>query len=136
MTTATAQGTLFNFRNVLIVLGIVIVTVSIIYFATQFIDKLSQWGRVIDLVLLTVILVALGRHFEESLPATELIEHPKWRWVRVTTALYLLALVATITGVIVFLNIDGVPRLVKVFGAMLLGLALIFVAARRAQRPP
>ena len=115
----------FNFRNVLILLGIIITTVGLVYFATEFSDIISDWGRVLDLALLTVIYVSLGVHFSETEDSTTVIARKGWRWMRVTTALFLLGLVAGFSGVIAFLSVDALSRVVKLLTVVVLGLALI-----------
>lgn len=120
-----------NFHNVLVLLGVVVTTVGLIYFAVEFMDVISDWGRVLSLVLLGVLFVALGVHYEQGGDATEVVEHSGWRWLRVTNALYVLGAVATFGAVIAFLAIDELDRIWKVLGTLALGLALILVAARR-----
>lgn len=122
---------LFNLRNTLILLGLILSGVGIIYFATEFIDRLSDWGRVASLGLLATIFVALGRHFETLPEGGELLERKGWHWLRLPTVLYVLGLLAGLTGVIVFLGIDEVDRLVKAAVAILGGLLLILWAAKR-----
>lgn len=126
----------FNFRNVLILLGIIITTVGLVYFATEFSDIISDWGRVLDLGLLTVIYVSLGVHFSEAEDSTAVIARRGWRWMRVTTALYLLGLVAGFSGVIAFLSVDALSRVIKLLVIVVLGLALIVVAARFVKQRP
>jgi hypothetical protein len=121
-------------RNVLILLGIVVTSLGMIFFATEFIESLSDWGRVASLVLLTIIFVSLGVYFEVAPQSDELVDKSGWRWLRVTTALYILAVVAAFASVIVFLTIEQLDRLVKVSVTMVLGLALILVASRRFGR--
>lgn len=129
------SGSPFNLRNVLILLGIIISGIGIVYFATTFIDRLSDWGRVLSLLLLTVIFVALGRHFEEGPDAGLLVERRGWRWLRIPTALYLLGLLATLTGILVFLGIEDLDPVFKALGAVAIGLGLILWAARRFAPP-
>jgi hypothetical protein len=129
------HATFFNFRNVLVLLGIIITTVGLIYFATEFADIISDWGRVVDLSLLTVIYVALAVHFGASEDADLILGKRGWRWLRVTTALYILGLVAALSAVVAFLSVDDLSRVVKLLATILVGLALIIVAAWRFQKP-
>lgn len=123
-----------NFRNVLVLLGIVITTVGLGYFAFEFSDVISDWGRVLDLVLLAVIFVALGVHLEKHGDASEAIERTGWRWLKGTNALYVLGAVSAFGAVVAFLAVDDLHRLVKVLVTLVLGLGLILVAARRYGR--
>jgi len=119
-----------NVRNVLVLLGIIITTAGLIYFATEFVDLISDWGRFLSLGLLTVIFVSLGLHFDQG-GASEVIGTAGWRWLKVTNALYVLGAIGALSTVIAFFSIDELDRLWKVLGAIFGGLALILVAARR-----
>ena len=122
-----------NLRNVLVLLGIIITTAGLIYFATEFVDLISDWGRFASLLLLTVIFVALGAHFDDAGDATEVVGRRGWRWLKVTNALYVLGAIGALSTVIAFFAIDDLDRIWKVLGAIVGGLALIIVAARRMQ---
>ncbi len=119
-----------NLRNVLTLLGIVITTGGMIYFATEFVDVISDWGRVLSLTLLGVMFVALGVHFEQT-GASDVTTRSGWRWLKVNNALYILGAVSAFAGVIAFFSIDALDRLYKVAVTVVLGLGLILVAARR-----
>lgn len=120
-----------NLRNVLVLLGIVITTVGLVYFATEFVDVISDWGRVVSLVLLGVVFVALGVHFEQAGESGEVVPHSGWRWLKATNALYLLGAVAAFAAVISFFSIETLDRVWKVLGTVAVGLGLILFAARR-----
>lgn len=135
------DGHFFNLRNVLLLLGVVITTVGLIYFATAFADIISDWGRVISLGLLTVVYVSLGVHFANTMEGDQIVARPGWRWLRVATALYILGLVSGFSSVIAFLVLEDLSRVVKVLVILGLGLALIITAAwwfqrREAHKPP
>lgn len=125
-----------DFRNVLVLLGIVVSTAAIIYFATEFFDVLSDWGRVASLALLAVVFLALGMHFEREGDATEVVSRSGWRWLRVTNALYILGAIATFGTVLAFFAVDQLDRVWKVLITLGLGLGLIVFAARRFERRP
>ncbi|HVM45645.1 MAG TPA: hypothetical protein VM582_06890 [Candidatus Thermoplasmatota archaeon] len=124
-----------NVRNVLVLLGIIITTAGLIYFATEFVDLISDWGRFLSLGLLTVIFVSLGLHFDRSPDAGELLGHRGWRWLKVTNALYVLGAIGALSTTIAFFAIDDLDRVWKALGAILGGLGLILAAARRWRRP-
>lgn len=128
---------LFHIRNVVVLLGLVVTAVALVYLATEMLDRISQWGRVLSLVLLTVMLLALGRHFEAERDGAPVIERPGWHWLRVTTAFYVLGLLAALTAVIVFLGVDDLDPLVKTLVALAVGIGLLVGAAKRLgpQRP-
>lgn len=128
--------TVFHVRNVLVTIGILVAGVGIVYFATEFIDRISPWGRLASLVLLAVMCTALGRHFETSSEEAALVDRDGWRWLRVPTALYLLGLVAAFAAVIVFMGLDDVDRLLKAAVAIAVGLAIVVLGARRFDEPP
>ncbi len=121
-----------NFRNVLVLLGIVVTTAGIIYFATEFLDVVSEWGRVVSLVLLGVVFISLGAHYGETGDATEAVSKSGWRWLRVTNALYILGAVTTFGSVIAFFAVDELDRVWKVLITIALGVGLIIAAARRS----
>ena len=120
-----------NLRNVLVLLGIIITTAGLVYFATEFVDLVSEWGRFASLALLTVIFVSLGVHFDGQPEQTELVGRHGWRWLKVTNALYMLGAIGALSTVIAFFVIDDLDRIWKVLGAILGGLALILFAAQR-----
>lgn len=124
----------FNLRNVLLLLGVVLTAVGLIYFATEFADVISDWGRVLSLALLTVVYVSLGVHFAATIEDDLLVERPGWRWLRVATALYILGLISGFSTVIAFLVVDDLSRVVKVLVVLGMGLALIVTAAWWFQR--
>jgi uncharacterized membrane protein YkvI len=129
----------FNFRNSLVLMGILITTIGLIYFATAFSDVITQWGRVLDFFLLTVIYVALGLHFASTETSHDLVHARGWRWLRTTTAFYVLGLVGAGATIVAFLSVQGVDRAVKLLVIVALGLGLILVAAtrltQRGERP-
>lgn len=120
-------------RNVLVLMGIIVTILGLIYFAAEFIDVISEWGRVAAFALLAVIFVSLGLHFAQTGDATNLVDRGGWRWLRVTNALYVLAAACAGGTVIAFFAVDDVDRLVKVVVTIGLGLGLILVAARRVR---
>ena len=125
-----------NLRNVLTLVGIVVTTLGIVYFAVEFSDVVSDWGRVASLALLCVMLVALGVHHEGGAEGAPVTSRSGWRWLKVANALYLLGAVAAFAAVVAFFAIDDLHRLWKVGATVALGLALILVAARRLDRKP
>lgn len=127
----------WHFRNLLVLVGIAITSIGLVYFSTEFIDRISDWGRLASMALLTIVFVALGAHFEAAPGADDHAAADGWRWLRITSALYILGLVSAIVAVMVFLLMDEVDRIVKVLLTILLGLGLILLAARRyGVRPP
>ena len=128
------DGEPVNLRNVLVLLGIVITTLGLGYFATEFVDVISDWGRVASLALLTVLFVALGAHFEQSGVDTAVVPHSGWRWLKVNNALYVLGAVAAFSAVIAFFVVDDLDRIWKVAVTIALGLGLILFAAQRLER--
>ncbi|MFA5862663.1 MAG: hypothetical protein WDA16_13305 [Candidatus Thermoplasmatota archaeon] len=121
----------FNFRNSIVLLGVVITTIGLIYFAFAFEDIISQWGRVIDFLLLAIIYISMGLHFASMETSPELLHARGWRWLRTTTAFYLLGIFGGGATVIAFLNVDALNRAIKLLVVVTLGLALILIAATR-----
>lgn len=130
MTAMEPRGHAVNLRNVLVLLGIVVTTASLLYFSFEFADLVSEWGRVASLVLLGVIFVALGVHFEQA-GESEALSRSGWRWLKVTNALYVLGAVAAFASVVAFFAIQDLDRVWKVLVTLVIGLGLILAAARR-----
>lgn len=124
------SSTIFHLRNVTVLIGLLVAGVGVVYFATEFMDRISPWGRLVSLVLLAVVFTALGRHYEAHEPR-EPARRGGWRWLRVPAALYVLGLLAAFVAVIVFLGLEGVDRLVKAGVAVAVGLLLVVYGARR-----
>lgn len=131
---AEDQGTVFNLRNVLLLMGVILASIGTIYFATEIRTRISDWGRVISLLLLSVVYGGLGHHFELAGQSGIVLDKKGWRWLRVTSVLYLLGLLAVGTSVIVFLNIETIDRLLKAAIVTLFGLGMILFTASRFQR--
>lgn len=125
------RASFFNFRNTLVLLGIVITTIGVVYFAFAFSDIISEWGRVLDFVLLSVAYTAMGLHFAHMETTQELFHARGWRWLRTTTAFFLLGIIGGAAAVIAFLNVESVNRALKLLIIVALGLALILFAAQR-----
>ena len=121
----------FNIRNTIVLLGIVVTSIALIYFATEFADVISEWGRVLDFLLLAVIYISLGLHFAGMETGTELVHARGWKWLRTTTAFYILGLVAGGSTVVAFLSVDSIDRALKLLVVAVLGLGLILAAAQR-----
>lgn len=126
---------MLHFRNVVVLLGILVTSVGLIYFATEFFDRISEWGRLASMLLLATFFVSLGLHFERHGEGDELVSRSGWRWLRVGTALFVLGLVSGVIAAIVFLSMDSVDRTVKVLVTIGAGLALILVASRFLGKP-
>jgi hypothetical protein len=126
--------TSMNLRNVLTLLGIILTTAGVIYFATEFFGVISMWGRVLDLALFAVVFIALGVHFDEQ-GEDELFGTRGWRWLRVTNALYILGAISTFAAVIAFFATD-LDRIWKVLGTIAVGVLLILGAARFLSHRP
>jgi len=126
----------FNFRNTIVLLGVIVTTIALVYFATQFSPIISEWGRVVDFLLLTIVYTSMGLHFASMETSPELAHARGWRWLRTTTAFYILGLVSGGTSVISFLGVEAVSRPLKLLVVIVLGLGLILVAATRFGKGP
>lgn len=133
MSEGSDRGTVFNLRNVLLLIGVIVASIGTIYFATEISDRVSDWGRVVSLLLLSVVYGSLGHHFEVTGQWGLLVDKKGWRWLRITSVLYLLGILAAATSIVVFLGIDAIDRLVRAAIVIVAGLALILLAASRFQ---
>ncbi len=127
------EGTVFHMRTLLLLIGVFVATIGTVYFATEIRTRISDAGRVVALLLLAFVYGGLGLHFESQGSTGPAVDKLGWRWLRPTTLLYLLALLATVTSLFVFLSIDAIDRLVKAAVAILTGLGLIVYGALRLQ---
>lgn len=127
-------GRVFHLRNVLLLVGVIVASIGTIYFAAELHDRLSEAGRVASLILLGLVYGGLGHHFQDDKDGF-LVEKKGWRWLRVSTVLYGLGILAAGTAIFVFLGIDALDRLVKAAIVIALGLALILLAAKRFGEP-
>ncbi|MHB8605660.1 MAG: hypothetical protein ACYDCK_10440 [Thermoplasmatota archaeon] len=138
---ATARPPIFNFTNILVLLGILITGAGVVYFASEFISRLSDWGKLLSLLFISILFVALGVHFEGAGELHQsLVDRRGFRWIRIPTAMFLIGGFTGFVAAIFFLGMDEVDRRVKILVTIALGLVLIFVAARlqarRAVQPP
>lgn len=125
------RDTIFNLRNVLLLVGVVIASIGTIYAASELSDRLSDWGRLAGLLLLSVVYGSLGHHFETTGHSGLIVDKKGWRWLRVTSALYVLSILGVAVSIFVFLGIDTIDRLVKTAVVIGVGLLLILFAASR-----
>lgn len=123
--------TVFNLRNVLLLAGVLVASIGTIYFATEISNRVSEWGRVVSLLLLSVVYGALGHHFETTGRSGVVLDKKGWRWLRVTSVLYLLGILAAGASIVVFLGIDAIDRLLRAAIVIVFGLGLILFAASR-----
>ncbi len=133
---STEPESVFDVRNVLLLVGVLVATIGTVYFATEIRTRVSDGGRVLALVLLGVMYASLGHHFERQGSLGVAVDKRGWRWLRVTTMLYMLGVLAAVAALFVFLSIDAVDRLLKAGVAIGLGLALILVAAWHMSSDP
>jgi len=119
-----------NLRNVFVLLGLVITTTALIFFAVEFQDVISEWGRVLALSELAVGFIALGVHLEHTMQESALTSKSGWGWLKVTNAFYILGAVGVFSAVIAFIALDDLDRLFKVLALLAVGIGLILVAAR------
>lgn len=126
-----APDRVFHLRNVLLLMGVLVATIGTVYFATEIRTRISDGGRVVALLLLAFVYGGLAQHFDATGITGPAVDKDGWRWLRPTTLLFLLALLATVTSLFVFLSIDGIDRLMKAAVAILLGLALIVYGATK-----
>jgi hypothetical protein len=78
----------------------------------------------------------LGVYLAQTAIGEPFFPGPRLRWLRPAVVLYLMALVAGIAAEIRFLRIDDVAVPLKILVSLLIGIALILVAARRRSKGP
>jgi hypothetical protein len=116
--------------------GFAISVLAVFYFAIEFIPRVSQWTQLAALVLMGLNFAFLGVYLAQTAIGEPFFPGPRLRWLRPAVVLYLMALVAGIAAEIRFLRIDDVAVPLKILVSLLIGIALILVAARRRSHGP
>jgi positive regulator of sigma E activity len=123
-------------QGALTFLGFAISLMAIFYFATTYLPDVSDWTQLAALILLGVGFAFLGAYIKGTSVGQPFFAGPKLAWLAPANVLYLSALFCGIVAEIVFLNMDGVDRPVKILVSLLVGVGLIVVVARRAKAKP
>lgn len=121
-----------NVQGILTFSGFMIAVLTIFYFATEYIPPLSDWGRVVALLLLAVSMAAFGFYIQSTSVGGPFFVD-RLAWLKPSNMFYLLAIVSLVIadGVFVF-GVDDLARPVKILVSMLAGVGLVFYAARTA----
>lgn len=118
-------------RGALTFLGFAISLLSVLYFALEYIVRVSEWSQLAALILLALFFAFLGGYLERTLLREPFFQGPRLRWLRPAIVLYLLAVVSGIAAEFRFLGIDDVTTPVKVLASLVLGVGLIAAVATR-----
>ncbi len=114
-------------------LGFAISIIAVFYFAGVYLPDVSEWTRLVALVLLSSFFAFMGVY----LRGTEIGEPffgDHLRWLRPTYVLYLCSVGSAISAEVVFLAINGVETPVKVLVSLLIGVGLIIAVAMTQRR--
>jgi hypothetical protein len=116
-------------------LGFAISIMAVFYFASTYVFRpdISEWTRLVALILLGLCFAFLGVYLRGTTIGQPFFDGPRLAWLRPPVVLYLLALFAGIAAEAVFLNMDGVDRAIKILVSLLVGVGLIVVVARRSK---
>lgn len=115
-------------------LGFTISLLTIFYFSIEYLPRVSDWTRLLALVLMGLCLAFLGVYVRETSVGQPFFDGPKLRWLRPAAVLYIAALVCGIAADIVFLGMDAVERPIKILASLLVGIGLIVAVAMRNRR--
>lgn len=109
--------------------GLVVSTVGIIYLATVFFPRLSEWGQLAMLLLITLGYGAAAV-FVDGLGLDEaFFDLRGFRWLTLPAALFILSGVGALVTTIFFVNMDVLAQEVKVAVAIVAGLLLLGAGA-------
>jgi hypothetical protein len=120
-------------QGALTFLGFAISVIAVLYFAIVYIARVSDWTQFAALVLLAFTFAFLGVYVRGTSVGgpffgTRLV------WLQPAYVLYLLAIFSAIVAEIRFLNIDSVPRPLKILASLVIGIGLILVVAWEVKR--
>lgn len=117
-------------QGALTFLGFAISVLAVFYFAIEYIPRVSEWSQLASLIFLGLFFAYLGVYLRSTFFGEPFFEGPRLRWLRPPIVLYLLALFSGIVAEIRFLNIDDVPRPLKILISLIVGIGLIVLVAR------
>lgn len=120
-------------RGALTFLGFAISVLAVFYFALEYIPRVSEWTQLAALILLGLFFAFTGVYLRSTVVGEPFFEGPRLRWLRAPVVLYLLALLAGVVAEIRFLNIDDVPRPLKILISLVIGVGLIVLVAQRRE---
>ncbi len=117
-------------QGALTFLGFAISVIAVFYFAIVYIPKVSEWTQLAALVLLAISFAFLGVFLRDTVVGRPFFGE-RLPWLAPPYVMYLLAIFAGIVAEIRFLNIDMVPKPIKILASLLIGVGLIIVVAIR-----
>lgn len=120
-----------NLQGSLTFLGFAISVLAVLYFALEYMPRVSDWTRVAGLVLLAMMFGYLGVYLRHSTVGAPFFEGPRLRWLRPPVVMYLSAIVGAISAHIAFLGIEDIDRPLKILISLVVGIGLVVFVARR-----
>lgn len=120
-------------RGALTFLGFAIGVLAVIFFASEYVFRVSDWSKLVALSSLALSFSFLGVYVQGTIVGVPFFQGPRLGWLRPSVVLYLLALLAGIAAETVFLGIEAVPRPAKILVSLLVGIGIILWAARTQQ---
>lgn len=115
-------------------LGFAVSVLAVLYFAFEYIPRVSPWSQLGALVLIGLAFAFLGVYVRATVIGRPFFEGERLRWLRPAGVLYLLALISGVVAEIRFLTIDDVERPAKILVSLLVGIGIIVAVARRRPR--
>lgn len=123
-------------QGALTFLGFAISVLAVLYFAIEYIPRVSPWSQVATLILVGLAFAFLGTYLKSTVVGEPFFGGERLRWLRAPVVLYLLAVLSGIVAELVFLGIDDVAKPVKILASLAIGIGLIVVVARRKPAAP
>jgi cytosine/uracil/thiamine/allantoin permease len=115
-------------------LGFVISVLAVLYFALEYMPRVSDWTRILALILLALMFGFLGAYLRQTSLGEPFFDGPRLRWLRPPVVMYLSAILSGVAAELAFLNVEDLSRPVKILVSLVVGIGLI-VAVSRRQRP-
>lgn len=112
-------------------LGFIISVLAVLYFAIEYIPRVSDWTRVFALVLLAMMFGFVGAYLRQTTIGGPFFSGPRLRWLRPPVVMYLSAIVSAISAQIAFLGIDDLSQPLKILISLVVGIGLVVAVARR-----
>jgi hypothetical protein len=122
-------------QGALTFLGFSISVLAVLYFALEYIPRVSPWSQVAALILLALAFAFLGVYLRGTEVGEPFFHGPRLRWLRPPVVLYLMAIFSGIVAEIRFLSIGDVPVPAKILVSLAIGIGLIVGVSQWSRRP-
>lgn len=121
-------------QGALTFVGFAVCVLAVMYFAIEYIPRVSEWTQLAALVLMSLAFAFTAVYLKATTIGEPFFgEH--LRWLSPPNVLVLLAIVSAVVAEMVFLSIDSIAKPVKILVSLLVGVGIIAAVARRRGAP-